>query len=230
MVQDNHGIRKTVPYLHDICDKDWCHNCGRIASSKDFGKVQSKPYTPKKTDVFLGTKTIQFRIKSHDPRKLDPFKKAWEDQQMVFEEAEMEKDMFDHRIGQYPVLDIILGSVPVVSEDKIPTTGRLTSQRMRNESPLHSRGSDVPANEIESLLLCSPKSKLLLDEINKFGSVAQKNKDHRGNSGILGGEIKAAWNKIARTGVSHLYCLLSVMKLQFIIYSWLLFIQLHVLI
>jgi hypothetical protein len=57
---------------------DWCHACGRIASHVSLNtRVQCQPYQPGPRDIALGTKTIPFRIKVHDPRQMNMFRKNW---------------------------------------------------------------------------------------------------------------------------------------------------------
>ena len=115
-----HGSRRTMSYAgHSVGSaEDWCHSCGRIASAKDFSKLQAKPYELKAGDIFLGERLIPFRIVAHDPRQLEQYQARWasqaegSDPRWTFTEAEMEKDVFNHRFGKYPRIEVILESIP----------------------------------------------------------------------------------------------------------------------
>lgn len=125
--QNTVNSRLYIPELHPTGCSDWCHSCGRVASQNDFGKLQSKPYIPNTNDVFLGQKIIPFRLIAHDPRKLKEFQEKWathegSDPKWTFSKAEMEHDLFEHRFGKYPLLEMIIASIPVVTEDNIPKT------------------------------------------------------------------------------------------------------------
>jgi len=123
--------------LHPVGFLDWCHMCGRVANEKDFGKVQSERYVPQTGDIYLGERMVKFRIFTHDPRKMDKYAGGWinaandddddEDSttppEWTYNEAEMKKDLFDHRFGKRPTPQMIVDSVPVVAYDKIPSTG-----------------------------------------------------------------------------------------------------------
>jgi hypothetical protein len=117
--------------LHPVGFLDWCHSCGRVASENDFGKVQARPYVRKPGDIFLGEKTIPFRIVAHDPRQFEKFKDRWAEKEgsgttnWNYLEAELEEDVFQHRLGKYPTREMILASIPILDADKLPKTGSL---------------------------------------------------------------------------------------------------------
>ena len=56
--------------IHPTGFMDWCHACGCVASERDLRKIQSQAYVPSQYSIFLGTKTIDFRLKAHDPRDM----------------------------------------------------------------------------------------------------------------------------------------------------------------
>jgi len=205
------GSNRTIPHPHDVGEEDWCHACGRIASSKDLGKEQAGMYAPLATDVCLGTKTIPFRIKAHDPRKMDAFKKRWAENEnkspgWKYDEAEMEHDTFRHRIGSRPTLRMILASIPIVPEDEIPETG-VVNNPLRPDSGWSSgwQSKKTAANECEALLISSRNHKALFVELDKFGDVLEKKKDGEDDvfaksSNVLRANIQATWDKATRTG------------------------------
>ena len=113
---------------HPVGFLDWCHKCGRVASEKDFGKVQAEPCKPQQGDVFLGTKQVTFRIKAHDPREMERYDDSWlsagEDQpEWQFSEEDMREDLFRHRFGEHPTLRMILASISILKESDLPVDG-----------------------------------------------------------------------------------------------------------
>jgi hypothetical protein len=98
---------------HRIGVLDLCHQCGRVASELDFGKVQSIPHQPGPTDIFLGEKSIPFSINAHDPRMMDTFKYNWEaSTDWTLNEGDMEEDAFRHRFGKHPTPESIIAHIP----------------------------------------------------------------------------------------------------------------------
>jgi hypothetical protein len=194
---------------------DWCRSCGRIASDLHFGKMQAAPYQRHATDVFLGEKIVPFRLKAHDPREFETFKWAQKEgtnAKWIYNAAEMESDVFRHRLGQYPLLEMILASVPIVAEDQIPKTGFIPGERHDKErapwSMFGMSGNSDPedkfrvsADETDGVILSSPSDLRLLEELASFGSIGYHTKNY---CAPLDGEIIAEWNPQARTGVSKL--------------------------
>jgi len=172
---------------------DWCHSCGRIASDRDFAKVQSEPYTRTPGDVFLGTRVIPFRIVAHDPRQMEKYQARWAshegtDPNWTYSEVEEEENMFKHRFGKYPRIEVILDSVPVVAPDKIPKTSSPT----------------VSPDETEAIILNNAGDLTLLEELRNFGTVGGKKRDAYDIADEhVEGDIKAKWNREARSGVSN---------------------------
>jgi len=203
---------KQVPHPHKVGEEDWCHACGRIASTKDLGKEQSGVYRPLGTDTCLGTKTIPFTIKSHDPRKLDAFKNRWAEHEdkspgWTYDAAEMEYDTFRHRIGDRPTLNMILASIPIVAEDEIPETGKV-SNPLHNHS-YDSRQEHNAANECEAVILESRNDRALFVELDRFNdAMERKNDDYtelvhgRGTNRTcpVKANIQATWDKAERKG------------------------------
>ena len=222
------------PDLHPTGFLDWCHSCGRVASEKDFGKVQAKPYVRRPGDVFLGEKVLPFRVVAHDPRKMDKFKDKWStnegsDPKWNYSAAEMEEDVFCHRFGKYPSIEMILASIPVVSHEKIPETGSFHMKTKQHgwysDSDSYDSENDyyglfgsyngnkdyygvgfesnmVSADETNAIILEKRNDRALLEELRNFESIGFENL-----SGIvpLAGEIVANWDRDARSGVGALF-------------------------
>ena len=94
---------------------------------KDLEKQQASPPIGKQLEesYIFGHKEISFRVKAHDPRLFDAFKKNWEDDyqsrtEWHYDEAEREEEVFLHRIGTSPRLRNIMKMIPHVAEGKIP--------------------------------------------------------------------------------------------------------------
>mmetsp|Transcript_17991 Transcript_17991/g.26380 ORF Transcript_17991/g.26380 Transcript_17991/m.26380 type:complete len:1495 (-) Transcript_17991:800-5284(-) len=196
-----------VPDLHHVGELDWCHNCGRVANERDFFKEQSISYKPDDSDVFLGTKTLPFRIKSHDPRTMAPFQSYWSEEGQTYDQSEMDEDMFKHRIGEYPLLKMLLSSIPIVAEGDIPKTGTVRNPVTTQISGSWRWTSEPPAaaHETEAILLESLNHRVLLEELYHFHDIAeQKNEDvlirMRDGDDTIGGDIRATWDKAGRKG------------------------------
>lgn len=115
--------------------------CGRVASERDFGKVQSKPYQEQRDDVYLGRKTIPFRIVARDPRKMARYKDSWTQEGWTYDETEMREDLFRHRFGERPTAEMILASIPIVKEADMPKDGRFLTNMMSFSSRAAYAGS-----------------------------------------------------------------------------------------
>ena len=205
---------KSILHPHKVGEEDWCHACGRIASTKDLGKEQSGVYRPLGTDTCLGTKSIPFTIKSHDPRKLDAFKDNWAEHEdkspgWTYDAAEMEYDTFRHRIGNRPTLNMILASVPIVPEDEIPETGQVTNPLNKRSFSYNSYQKHNAANECEAVILESRNDRALFMELDRFSdAMERKNDDYtdlvygRGTSRTcpIKANIQATWDKTERKG------------------------------
>ena len=189
---DRIRVTKTKKVMNTTGIIDWCKACGRVCSEKDFEKTQSSPHTPLIGDIKLGTKTIPFRIKARDPRKIVPYKEYWEKfgSSWVYNESEMKEDFFRHRIGKHPDLRIILGAIPVVTEDKIPDEGTIITTYEYDPTiwkPL--------ANETEALLLNGQNDRVLFEELHQFHSSCP-------DESSLSFTLEAKWDKDGEKGVS----------------------------
>jgi hypothetical protein len=199
------GLRKKARwyYLQSTCDEihptgylDWCHACGRVASERDFRKVQSQPYVPSPCSIYLGTREIDFRLKAHDPREMDQFRKKWEEQKWTHDETEMEQELFEHRLGKFPLLEMIVASMPITTNDKIPKDGRSINS-------LAGRKAMASLSETEAVLIDEHVKGLILKELCKacpqFG-MARSNDST--NTQYIDGDITGAWDRNTRKGVS----------------------------
>ncbi len=196
------GNRRNDPLLEYLAEgsaDDWCQACGRIAPDTFIiTKNQCGRYVPKPTDIFLGTKVIPFSIKTHDPRNMELFKGMWtkyenRDPKWKFSATEMEGDMFRHRIGEYPTLEMILKSIPVLRKDKVPQDGvrKIGAGHVAPESPFL---------EDTDAILMERNNQIILQELFQFGSLGFP--QHRRRDSVIDGDIQAKWNAKERRGVS----------------------------
>ena len=189
--------------LNDVGTKDMCHACGRIASKKDFMKEQAVAYVPVASDVCLGTKTISFRVRSYDPRKLDPFKDLWAEHGdktpgWKFSAAEMEHDTFMHRIGERPTLHMILQSIPIIEEKELPETGVVDRYDNRRWQANRKERQMYSASEVEAVLVGSRNHRVLLEELGKFDEVYENTARSKGRP--LNFNITASFDAATRKG------------------------------
>jgi hypothetical protein len=159
-----------------------------VASERDFGKTQLKPYKPSVGDVILGEKMFHFTIKAHDPRKFRDTGKYWKRNEgkpeWVYDEVEMEEDFFRHQIGKKPTIESVLQAVPVLNE--VPEYNgdvRKGRQYQTSKSPA--------ITEANALLLETKSDLNLLHELYLLDA-----------SNFIGLRTCAEWNKELRKGVS----------------------------
>ncbi len=226
---------------------DWCHACGRIASVKDFSKLQASPYSRTPNDVFLGERVIPFRIVAHDPRQMEKFQERWTshqgDPKWDYSDIDEEEDLFKHRFGTYPRVEVILGSIPVFDADNIPKD---TSKAARGTFKVHYNtdfikyGSNDPgydpddydedgyreeplnqefnADETEGIIVENTNDLTLLRELHALGTIAcekRKPNEHNLITTYVGGDIVAKWDRQARSGVSSfLSCVVCCLAFQ----------------
>jgi hypothetical protein len=175
---------------------DWCHACGRVAREQDFCKHKSKPFMPAKGDVFLGTRSIPFRLHAHDPRPMDRFASRWKEFEghpnWKYDPTKIEVEFFHHMIGKYPLLENILNKIPIVEECNLPTHGVFGNITDRDFPELPS------AEETQSIIIEEPTTYIpLLKEVLRNNSFFGKNSPYQ----WLCGDIEANWDQDKRNGV-----------------------------
>lgn len=194
-----------VPDLHPVGVLDWCHRCGRVASERDFGKLQAQPYTRNPGDVYLGEKVIPFTIVAHDPRNFSRYKESWasgeasDPTRWTFSQAEMEEEVFKHRLGQYPLIEMILASLPVVPVEKLPKSGSLKKRNSFAYRAMSGEPTRVSADETDAIVVKNRVHCSLLEELLNFGTIGCMDRDT--SKALLDGDIVASWNSAAQTGV-----------------------------
>jgi hypothetical protein len=156
-----------------------CLRCGRITVDSEKRK-QGVRYSRKDSDISLGERTITFRIVPLDVRVKSQYCTSWReadvsDPTWKYDEAEMEADVFNFRIGTYPSPSLIVDMTTIWEESKM---------RRKNE---------------EGIILDNYDDMALLQVLkkDKFEKVRRSF-----DSAKFFGDMKAEWNKTKRSGVS----------------------------
>jgi hypothetical protein len=182
-----------------------------VASERDFHKAQSHSYKPSRFSIFLGTKTIEFRLKAHDPREMEKYSEKWAQEEWTYSESEMEQELFEHRLGKLPLLEMIVASIPITTEDKFPSDGRHT------EGSSYLEVNKASLSETEAVLIDNNGDSIILKELfktsPKIGTIKAIDPPKFGKSGTepnklaetlyIDGDIKAVWDSNNRKGVSN---------------------------
>jgi hypothetical protein len=141
---------------------------------------------------------------------MEKYSENWVQEEWAYDESEMEQELFDHRLGEFPVLEMIVASMPITTEDKIPSDGR---HRERD-----SEGAQVMAkasvSEAEAVLIDNHGESLILKTLfktsPKFGAANAAEPTERLYS-YVDGDIKAVWDSNTRKGVSTYFsCQLAI--------------------
>jgi hypothetical protein len=183
---------------------DWCGACGRVALEKDLEKQQQQQASSTKAkgnnsnqvvdSYFFGQKDIPFRIKAHDPRLFDVYKKNWEDNnnnnnntsEWKYDAKEIEEETFLHRVGKAPKLAIFLQSVSFVNEENIPS-----------EPPKglpFARGRDI-------YTIRDATEAVIIDDPNNVQLLSLLAAGQQGDTSYKWTDVTASWDKDSRTGV-----------------------------
>jgi hypothetical protein len=185
---------------------DWCHACGCVASERDLRKAQSHVYVPSEYSICLGTKDIEFRLKAHDPREMECFLEKWVEHEWTYNESEMEQELFDHRLGELPLLEMIVASMPIATEDKIPTDGKQWATSQSQSQWREGDNAKASLSETEAVLIDNHVDGLILKELfknsPKFGAAGAAETDEPTLTQFLDGDITATWDSNTRKGVS----------------------------
>jgi hypothetical protein len=182
---------------------DWCHACGRVATERDLSKAQSRTYTPNAHAKPLGTVTVHFTLHTHDPRHMLKYQERWQEQQdeWTYDESAQRNELFAHRLGEKPLLEIIVHSLPVSTVDHIPTDGRHPSERHGDPEELQL----ASVSETQAVLLDDPEDAIVLQELlsaaPSFGLTDTEIDETLVNVKYLDGDIRAEWDNHTNKGV-----------------------------
>ena len=180
---------------------DWCGACGRVAMDKDLEKQQQQQTTSstkgnsKKQIVvdsyFFGQKDIPFRIKAHDPRLFDAYKKNWEDNndntsEWKYDAKEIEEEVFLHRVGKAPKLANLLQSISLVKEENIPSKP--------SKGLPFAKGRDI-------YTIRDATEAVIIDNPNHVQLISLLDGGHHGDALYNWIDVTASWDKDSRTGV-----------------------------
>lgn len=159
---------------------------------------------------------MEFRLKAHDPREIDKYSDRWEQEEWTYNETEMEQELFEHRLGESPALEMILASMPITTQDKIPSDGK---QHQAYQTYTGVAATEASLSETEAVLVDNHGDSLILKELfktcPKFGTTRARAlepspTDQKGvepteplyRCEYLDGDIKAVWDSNTRKGVS----------------------------
>jgi hypothetical protein len=178
---------------------------------------------------------------------MEKFQERWTshqgDPKWDYSDIDEEEDLFKHRFGTYPRVEVILGSIPVFDADNIPKD---TSKAARGTFKVHYNtdfikyGSNDPgydpddydedgyreeplnqefnADETEGIIVESTNDLTLLRELHALGTIAcekRKPNEHNLITTYVGGDIVAKWDRQARSGVSSfLSCVVCCLAFQ----------------
>jgi hypothetical protein len=197
---DYHRAQLGDDEIHPTGFMDWCHACGYVASERDLCKVQSQSYVPSQYSILLGTKTVDFCLKAHDPRDMEQYSEKWVQEEWTHNESEMEQELFDHRLGKFPVLEMIVASMPITTEDRIPSDG----SHRENGYAGAQVAAEASVSETEAVLIGNHADSLVLKELfktsPKFGTINAVKPSDRLYS-YIDGDIQAVWDSSTRKGV-----------------------------
>jgi len=126
---------------------------------------------------------------------MERFRDRWKQheggQGWTYDERKMEEELFEHRFGKRPTLEMIAESIPVMEEDKIPDDGRLSSG---------GNSSMCSASETEAVIIDDESDRRVvcgLYELSPGGF-----RDGKFSAGrAADGDIRATWDSANRKGV-----------------------------
>lgn len=160
----------------------WCLACGRVSTDIKRGVKKAEWYSPVSGDVSLGSKRIHFRLKVHDPRNMEYFKKRWEtNDTWNYDSKKMEEDLFHHQITDRPALKDLLRLISPLADDEIPLDGCCVLSSAPRTS----------AAECDALIV-EDKNALLLEKLFRVATQTLSIKYR----------ISAKWNNQTSQGVS----------------------------
>ena len=160
---------------------------------------------------------MSFRLIPHDPRQMAKCKKSWADnagkRNWKYDPAEMEEDLYHHRLGKNPALEMIVQSIPIFDEKDIPKTGSLQKKKTGYVSSreeyctdrVQGTANDVSADETEAVIMQDDNDKAVLLELFRGNaSVAMTEEAVCVAVGTstrhVSGSITSTWNRKTRTG------------------------------
>ena len=111
----------------------------------------------------------------------------------------MEQELFEHRLGKFPVLEMIVASMPITTEDKIPSDGR------HDEDAGALVADKASVSETEAVLIDNHGDSLILKALFKTSqtfAAANLVEPTEKVCSYIDGDIKAVWDSSTRKGVS----------------------------
>lgn len=123
---------------------------------------------------------------------MDSFSQKWIENEgkpgWIYNEGQQYEELFQHRLGERPDLNVLLSSLPIMEKDKIVKDGV---------------AGRISADETEAVLLDNSRDAKLLEQIYRFTSTFGENTGHRDEPyPWLFGDMLANWDQQTRKGVS----------------------------
>lgn len=176
---------------------DWCQACGRVASAAALGQYQGNELQDTASSMYLGMKTIEYKVHAHDPRNMTPFKKYYEEHNFPFDEVDTAEEFVQHRLGNFPTLRTILKTIPMGGTSAtIPKNGAIRSGYGR-----HGESSKPNADDTQAITV-QPDDLVLLQVLHNAAESFGKNLPNSHTLGFLSGDIRNKYDRESQAGVS----------------------------
>jgi hypothetical protein len=100
---------------------------------------------------------------------MEKYSDNWAREECSHNETEMKQELFDHRLGELPLLEMIVASMTITTGERIPSDGR--HHEMNSEGYI----AKASLSEIEAVLIDNHGDSLILKELfktsRKFGMI-----------------------------------------------------------
>ena len=173
-----------------------------MADERDLSKAQSLPFEEENA-ILLGTRSVKFRLKAHDPREMEKYEDNWRQYEgspgWKYDEDDLEEELFQHRFGPRPCLSMILASIPPDNDlDLVPSDGNFHLDDFLEN---FCYDNDFSATETEAMILEESNDLIWLSALYRLSPDFATVEDWSDLK--VDGDIKACWDKESRVGVSN---------------------------
>ena len=204
---DVDSCRKCGWYSRKDCA--YCQKCGRLGWKSSYRIPEQSVAYDKTERVCLGTRTMNFTILSRDVRSMRKYKASWTAGQAsadqsndnandagawVYDECEMEGDVFKHRLGPRPTISSITKLLSCYSKDRLKEMAKQNQNQITEE-------------QLDAIFLEDHNDWAILKQLEcvyKFGKKPTLNSkgEEIMDEYDIGGDILATWDEESRSGVS----------------------------